>query len=108
MDFKSLCITLFINTFYLNLVCASDIELDPNGYILYCPCMGKISLFFSIFEVMSDGPMYILHSLLDFAGRFGNQADHFLGVLGFSKGLNRTLVLPPWVEYRYGEARSVS
>ncbi|EYC08616.1 hypothetical protein Y032_0065g3649 [Ancylostoma ceylanicum] len=49
------------------------VDIDSSGYVVFCPCMG----------------------------RFGNQVDQLLGVMQFARFLDRTLVLPNFIEYPF-------
>ncbi|KAK5973578.1 GDP-fucose protein O-fucosyltransferase [Trichostrongylus colubriformis] len=68
MSVTTVLIWLFIGSTW-----GADFALDPNGYVVFCPCMG----------------------------RFGNQVDQLLGVMQFTNYLDRTLVLPNFIEYPY-------
>uniref|UniRef100_A0AC35UHI2 GDP-fucose protein O-fucosyltransferase 1 n=1 Tax=Rhabditophanes sp. KR3021 TaxID=114890 RepID=A0AC35UHI2_9BILA len=66
--------TTWVLLFFIISILGQDVDL--NGYVMYCPCMG----------------------------RFGNQMEQFLGAMNFAKTLNRTLILPPFVQYEAGKA----
>lgn len=74
MGLHTLRAVIFCNILFLaagSFFGGSDIEVDPSGYVLFCPGMGG----------------------------FDNQVEQFLGAIDFAKELERTLVLPYWIEY---------
>lgn len=49
-----------------------------------------------------------MHKDMYTVGRFGNQMSQYIGAVAFAKGLDRTLVLPPFIKYPPMAAGSVS
>jgi hypothetical protein len=47
--FKVLAIVKFSIIFLLYTVQSKNFEIDPNGYIVFCPCMGKIIMILTYF-----------------------------------------------------------
>ena len=44
----------------------------------------------------------IIYVHFDFSGQFSGQTEAFLGTLAFAKGLDRTLIIPPFILYPCG------
>ena len=65
-----------------------EVEVDSEGYLLYCGCMGRFGNQVEVKRAMATL----------FLTKF-YQAAHFLGVLALAKSINRTLVIPPFISY---------